>query len=322
MSASGDEADAAARQAPPFFVVGAQRSGTTLLRLMLDHHPRIAVPHEFDFAVALVGDDGRWPELPRYYAFLEEHGSFRRSGFRVDRSLDYGALVEDFLRQRQGDKPLVGMALHEHFDRVLHLWPQARFVHLLRDPRDVALSVIGRGWAGNVWVGVERWLEAERSWDRLTERVPPERRTQLRYEDLVREPATQLERVCRFLGVEYADPMLDYARDTTYAAPDPAVAERWRRRLSEREVALVEGRLGDLLTRRGYAPAAVAAARPGRLGRAWLRLDSRVRRVRQRVRGIGLPLVLADFLARRLHWAGLRERTRMRIRSIAEREIQ
>ena len=68
---------------PPFFLVGSERSGTTLLRLMLDHHPTIAVPHEFEFAVTLVGDDGSLPEIGIYHSYLEGDNAFRRSGFSV-----------------------------------------------------------------------------------------------------------------------------------------------------------------------------------------------------------------------------------------------
>ena len=56
----------------PTFLVGAERSGTTLLRLMLDHHPQVAFLHEFEFAVDCVGDDGTCPALPDYYRYLAE----------------------------------------------------------------------------------------------------------------------------------------------------------------------------------------------------------------------------------------------------------
>ena len=57
-------------------------------------------------------------------------------------------------------------------DRLTRIWPDARFIHLVRDPRDVARSVIPMGWAGNTWVGVERWMEAERLWDRVRSSLP------------------------------------------------------------------------------------------------------------------------------------------------------
>jgi hypothetical protein len=63
--------------------------------------------------------------------------------------------------------------VHRHYDRLLRLWPEARFIHLVRDPRDVASSCIGMGWAGNVWTGVTRWIEAERLWDEVRGDLAP-----------------------------------------------------------------------------------------------------------------------------------------------------
>src|SRR5690606_8737994 len=74
---------------PPTFLVGAERSGTTLLRLMLDHHPQIAWCSEFEYAVDQMRDDADppWPEIRRYRTYLATHRIFRAHGFRVDERL-------------------------------------------------------------------------------------------------------------------------------------------------------------------------------------------------------------------------------------------
>jgi len=60
----------------PIFLVGAERSGTTLLRLMLDHHPKMAFNYEFEFAVDQIDAAGNWPNLPTYYEYLAYHRIF------------------------------------------------------------------------------------------------------------------------------------------------------------------------------------------------------------------------------------------------------
>src|SRR5690606_30898833 len=126
---------------------------------------------------------------------------------------DYPTLLNGFLIQArdQAGKSLVGATVHRHFDRLLWLWPDARFIHLVRDPRDVARSCIGMGWAGNVWTGVERWVTAEQLWDRLRHRLTEARMLEVRYEDLLAAPDRVLARTCAFVGVDYAPAMLTYS---------------------------------------------------------------------------------------------------------------
>ena len=140
---------------PVVFLVGSERSGTTLLRLMLDHHPEIAFEKEFDFVVSKVSETGAFPQVD---AYLEWLATVRAADYAIDRSLDYRSLVTDFLRQKQaasGGKPRVGATVHRDFDRLRFIWPDARYIHLVRDPRDVSRSVVQKGWAGNVYQGSE-----------------------------------------------------------------------------------------------------------------------------------------------------------------------
>ena len=129
----------------PIFLVGSERSGSTLLRLMLDHHPEVAFAREMDFVVAHVSDAGEFPAMPVYVDWI---ATVRGADYTVDPTLDYRALVNDFLRQKQaagGGKEHVGATVHRHFERLRFLWPEARYIHLLRDPRDVARSVVQKG---------------------------------------------------------------------------------------------------------------------------------------------------------------------------------
>jgi len=266
---------------------------------MLSAHPDLCWVQEFELAVDRIEGEG-WPDLEAYHAFLATHRIARAVSYAIDPALSYPELVGSFLEQQRvrAGKPRVGATVHRHFDRLLRLWPTARFIHLVRDPRDVAPSCIPMGWAGNVWTAIERWVTAERLWSALQERVPAERRLEVRFEDLICHPETELERVCAFLGISYDPAMLRYPESTSYERPNPSLTQQWRKKLSPREIQLVESRVGDLLEARGYAPSGEPARPPGALERMWLQLQDRAARIRHRVRIFGLRLFVADLVSR------------------------
>lgn len=284
------------------FLVGAERSGTTMLRLMLDHHPGVAWLNEFEYAVDMMTDGGAAPPMNQYRSFLDSHRVFRATGFSADTALTFPDLVRGFLEQRRAaaGKPIVGATVHRHFDRLLHVWPDARFVHLVRDPRDVAPSVIKMGWAGNVYHATERWLRAEQTWDRVRARVGEERCCEVRFESLLAEPTQELSRVCAFIGVPFDDGMLAFHEDTTYERPDRGAAQRWRSGLTPRQIGLIEGRAGDLLALRGYEPSGEPIVRPSSTGLRLLGVQNRISRIRWRIDRYGLWLYGKGMLARRL----------------------
>lgn len=308
----------------PFFLVGSERSGTTLLRLMLSHHPAIECAPEFEFLIEPLTSGPDWPDADAYADWLETSRIFLPHGLRVDRGLAYPDLARGFLEQygARSGKPVLGATCHKHFDRLLRLWPEARFVHLLRDGRDVARSCIAMGWAGNVWTGAQRWIDAETLWSELARAIPAERRLDVRYEDLVSDPEAVLGRVCRFLGREFDAGMLDYPESSTYGRPDPSLAERWRRDLSSGELALLEARIGPLLRERGYPESGVPPARVGSVRGLRLALQDRLARFRFRRRRYGLGLVLKGRLARSLGWKRLERRVIVERNRIDDRHLR
>jgi hypothetical protein len=238
----------------PVFVVCPERSGSTMLRLMLAHHPKLAWLNEFEYAVDLVGDDGTLPRMDEYHLHLSVNRMFQASGFALDRSLPYKQLVNSFLVQRADahGHPIIGANVHRHYNRLLHIWPDARFIHLVRDGRDVARSCVEMGMEGTVWGGARRWCEGQALWAAMVKDLADERWIQVRYEDLVREPVMQLTRLCEFIGVPYDDAIFDYAKTTTYDTPDPQFLAQWKRKLSERQLQLIEYQGADWLMHHGY----------------------------------------------------------------------
>ena len=238
----------------PLFLVGSERSGTTLLRLMLDHHPRISFFFEFQYAVSMMPEIGGWPDLKTYHQHLRSDRIFGATLLTIDESLDYPRLIDSFLRQKRDrdGKPLVGATVHYEFDRLLRIWPDARFIHLVRDGRDVARSVIEMGWAGNTHAAVDRWIMAETLWSSLSRELPPDRRMEVKYEDLIGRPRESLMKLCEWIGVPYDPEMLNYPFDSTYRPPSPSKIDQWKTKLTPAAIRLAESRIGPLLLERGY----------------------------------------------------------------------
>jgi Sulfotransferase family len=302
----------------PLFLVGSERSGTTLLRLMLDHHPELAFELEFEYVVQMVGDDGAWPDLDSYYEWLSTDRIYLSRRYDIDKRLSYPQLVNDFLVQRRtlANKPLVGATVHSDFDRLPRIWPDARFIHLLRDGRDVARSVMELGWAGNTWTAIERWIKAEETWETVKQTLGPDRAFEVRYEELVQRPEETLTEICRFVGIEYNPAMLRYPEDSTYSTPDPKLIYQWSRKLSEPQIRLAEARAGSWLVRRGYKLSGLPPIEVDeKMKRALVRQCKQDTR-KVRLNRYGLLLVGTDYLARKLRLAGLAKHTRKRIHAI------
>ncbi|MBY8978163.1 sulfotransferase [Rhodobacteraceae bacterium NNCM2] len=310
----GNGADIApGKEAPiatPVILYGALRSGTTLFRLMLKAHPGIKTPGEADFLFDFIHEGpGGWAydldALALSRIFLDAGlaiPDWAREGH------DGRALLADFLAQMEARAPgLMVLSIHRHLDKIAALLPDAPVIRLIRDPRDVARSVIAMGWAGTPYYGVGGWIGTEQAWDAAEGLFPPEQKLELRYEDLIRDVEGHLTGVCEFLGLPFDPAMRTYYEGTTYGPPDTRLIEQWKRGMSQRDLGLVEARVGALLTSRGYQPSGAPPVRPGPLHA----LSNRLAVWRFSTRRYGLGLVLLEKLSRHLGLKGLHRRTRL-----------
>ncbi len=284
----------------PVFLVGAERSGTTMLHLMLDSHPEITGCEGFEFLVEEVGDDGSRPPMADYLEYLSRNALFSTSDLAIDPSLDYDGLVNSFLEQRvaSSGKSIVVPMVHFNFSRVLHIWPKARFIHLVRDPRDVTSSVIQMGWAGTVWHGLDKWIESEQEWTAFASKVDLSRRYELRYSDLIADHERELGKLCDFLGVRYSDEMMSYAQETDYTRPDPTRVEAWRKKLSQDKLALVEGRVGAMMVDRGFELSGGPVHQPDKAELFRLHWQDRLVRWKMRLERFGPRLFVESLLVK------------------------
>ena len=296
------------RHSDPVFMFGALRSGTTLLRLMLTHHSKISSPGEVDY---LFDHLSRSPQASGGWrcdrAALAADWKFEMARLALPEGPEDGDLVyalSDAMHDRAPGS-LVTVSVHRNAPSMAALFPKAKYIHLLRDPRDSARSAVGMGWDGNSFHGVRHWLDSETNWE-LAE-IPEDQVLTVRFEDLIPDLEKGLSEICAFLGLDFEPAMLRYHENTTYGPPDPGISQKWRHQATSREIARIEGRVGPLLVARGYQPVGDPVV-PGAPEKAWLAFDNRFKRWRYNVRRYGIGLFIGQHLARVLRLRGLAER--------------
>ncbi|MEE9429068.1 MAG: sulfotransferase [Paracoccaceae bacterium] len=251
---------------PVTFVFGAMRSGTTVFRLMLNAHSKVNNPGEFDFLFDYIFVN---KSHPTGWVFNKEllmnDRNFRRRNLVLDDKLDGLDLLDNLLVQISPTPGApVMLNVHRNVDRIVKIFPDTRIIHLLRDPRDVALSSIGMGWAAMIYYGVDHWLTSEWAWEESAHMISSDQIYTLKYEDLFSNTEQQLTQVCQFIGIPFEAAMLRYHENTSYGPPNAKSIGAWKNKASAHEVALLEGKAATMMTRRGYVLNGPAAF-PGRL---------------------------------------------------------
>jgi hypothetical protein len=297
-------------------VLGVRRSGTTLLRVMRDRNPALAIPDESYFVPQLarrhpapVDPDAFTDDLARLPSLLEwglEPAAVRsrlRPGMTTGAAIAavFEAYAAERGKQRWGDKTPLYM---QHLGLLERLFPDALYVHLIRDGRDAALSflsvppgVVTEGWGHprDARGFACQWATEIRAARRLGARAGPDRYTELRYESLVADPAGELRRVCAFAGLDYGDEMLDYVGRTDSARkahqqrlnePPRTGVRDWRSEMNPGERRRFEAVAGRLLDELGYETASRSTSR-ARLASyrlrtaAWRRVAASLQRSRR-----------------------------------------
>ncbi len=276
---------------PPVIVLGVRRSGTTLLRVMLDRSPELAVPDESYFVPqlahrhrgtvdpdAFVDDLRRLPTLAEWGLEPDAVAERLRPGMTAGEAIAvvFATYAAERGKERWGDKTPLYM---QHLPVLERLFPDARYVHLIRDGRDAALSFLsvpaglmteGWGYPRDAQGFACQWATEVAAARALGLRVGPERYLELRYEVLVADPETALREVCVFAGLAYDPGMLDYVGRTDSARkahqqrlnePPRAGVRDWRSEMSEDDLRGFEQVAGALLGELGYEVATRGRAR-------------------------------------------------------------
>ena len=279
--------DATQTAGPVAFLFGFERSGTTLLSMMIGAHPRIAVP---------LSATGLWY---RYGTMLDKYNQLGTVG-------DVQHIVEDLLQEERirlwdvklsreevldgleaGSYPQVIARFHRLYsqhkgkelwgnididtlyemDKANAWFPQARFVHIVRDGRDVALSHKTYPFgASNVGECARQWVRDLHVNLKMGAIVGPQRYLVVRYEDLIIDTEPALRRICDFIGVPYSPQMLEYGKmvDTKIPqdrrwlwplldqSPAKSNVHRWKTHMSTTERIVFERTANRMLREFGY----------------------------------------------------------------------
>lgn len=271
---------------PPFFIVGCGRSGSTLLRMMLASHSRLAIPpetwyliplveqlstdrplatDEIERAVSIMTSHYRWPDLNLDAADLRRSvAELRQPSLRDVVEVVYQRHLQAEGKVRWGDKTPVYISI---VPQLAKMFPGARFIHLVRDGRDVAKSFQAQGWPSR-WLheGTGEWVAALDSTERWMASALREQILEVRYEDLVLDTETTLRETCRFLDEQFEPQMLSWEEKVDEQVPsrerhihtklkrkaDATDVARWKREMTAREVLVAEAFMGAHLARARY----------------------------------------------------------------------
>jgi len=268
----------------PFFIVGMQRSGTTMLRLMLNAHRSLCVPFESGFIQGVYKDLSKYGDLsvrenatacltdicqrdmPKRGKLIEDPERVLAHEIRGYADL-VRAIFEEYANRRGklrwGDKTPTHVV---DLDLLWSLFPGCRVIHVVRDGRDVALSLLATEWGSNNLLKIAddwRWktLLGHKMGAFLGEQY-----LEIRYEDLVLNTEGILRQICDFLQEAYDENMLLYHASAesempseslrwhraSVSRPDPNKVGMWKSRMSLSDQILFEQVAGDELQLFGY----------------------------------------------------------------------
>ncbi|MDP9242564.1 MAG: sulfotransferase [Actinomycetota bacterium] len=267
----------------PFFIVGCGRSGTTMLRLMFNAHPDVAIPPESQFIPTLVA---AWPRM------ITREGVDADAIVRsIGRRLDHMGLDRDLVRDRlavlrdrtprAATECIFGLVTEaegkprwadktprhvEDMPTIAGVFPEARFIHIVRDGRDVALSFFERPFGPrNIWDAARHWGRTVGAGVRDAGSLDPERYREVRYERLIEAPDTVMKELCDFVGLEPREEMLRYferaaarlsdgerGNHPNVVRPPTKGLRDWRIDMIQGDVEAFEAVAGPLLSELGY----------------------------------------------------------------------
>jgi len=287
----------------PVILVGHGSSGTSIFSRLLRNHLRVSFGTESQFIVkyaqrlAQYGDLNDDANLRRLIDDISSERWFQRTnkkfGFDFDPEAAFNAVEERSYRgvldaiflqlathngmaPRWGDKtpgyatdlPVLG-----------ELFPDAKYIHLARDGRDVALSVMGRFWgAQNIYMAAEEWIEAVDSIEAFLQTLPAEQKLEITYEQLLSDPVTTFDQVIAFLEIEPREELLRQLEPLLKEQLDAGNFDKWRTKISPAQRKQFERFAHEQLRRYGYETETDSAGvPPSSLAKMYWRVTHKLR---------------------------------------------
>lgn len=296
----------------PIFIVGAPRSGTTMLQYRLRNHPRISFPTgESHFFIPLYRDQAKYGDLSQLanirtvlQAMYKQSQDFLETDLQ-GMKFDIDTLARELHADGRHSMPAIISGLFEknaqgegkvrwgdktpyyvmHLPILLEWFPNAQIVHLIRDGRDVTLSLFGRQhdfYVYNAYFAAEYWESYVEKGRALGRQLTSSQYLELRYEDLLDQPDSTMKTLCDFLGEEYSVELFDVeAVDDPGKTPlvhQPLQADnagKWRSKMTSAQIRAFESVSGKTLREFGYELATLATP-PSMLVKAAYRLHNQL----------------------------------------------
>lgn len=272
----------------PIFIVGDARSGTTLLYLLLTSCREFPVyraeTHMLDVCPVRFGVLKTTQDFQSFFDAWVASKQFERSGLSVEQlraawgtqPKPYVALLGEFMQaiaKDQGKARWVEKT-PAHVGKMTQIkqqFPDAQFIHAIRDPRDVAISRKRLGWVADVGASLNVLLATCLDWERLVLKARadsakfPADYVEVKYESLATDPASTMQQICEFVGATYEPDILSAMKtsNSAFDSPNDAVADssvpaksspvgRWKSALSDQELSAIDVAVGQTLQLLGY----------------------------------------------------------------------
>ena len=265
------------------FIGGCSRSGTTLLGAMIGSHPKIICSPESQFKSDYLRRI--WPnytnlDKENVLRHLTKHWRFKlwdisESSQELAQQTahnSFGSILNTLswvYAQHKGKPEADTWVDHtpeniSYAQSFLKIFPEAQFIHIVRDGRAVAASIIPLDWGPNTIIKAARWWMRMTSFGLAAEaHLSPNQIMQVKYEELVLQPETTMRKVCQFLNIEFHNEMLDAVGFTPPAytnrqhqlvglKPNATMATRWRERLTARQIEIFEHQTRNFLHHLNY----------------------------------------------------------------------
>lgn len=225
----------------PIFIIGSPRSGTTLLRLMISSHSNVTIPHEYTLVENVIeyfnSEQISQKEVLKFieHQYTLPHfidwkidknnllGKFKNESYSQREIIDlvYKSYLETHTPEKHiwGDKNINSLS---YISEIFKLFPATKFIHIVRDGRDVAVSLQSRKWQFYSFRGkhnffikhckgaINTWITALDIIQNAFKMLPESAFCTIRYEDLIDDPEKTLKSVCQKVGLEFEENMLDY----------------------------------------------------------------------------------------------------------------
>jgi hypothetical protein len=281
----------------PIFIVGSTRSGTTLTRSILSSHPNIALADGFHYFVEVANFRKVVPDLrapgaldrffellgkSRHYPHIADLGADLaevRARLERDPEPTYGKYflfaMEAYAKNRGAARYGEKTSAHVRYLGALQrMFPNAKILHLVRDPRANVASHLHVPWAARDVVSLAmKWKVAVRAFLDYCARGPrvPENLMEVHYEDLVGDAEVTIRRICDFVGEPFDPRMLDHQDHSGIKVGElpwktgitkaiyAGAVEKWQHELSGPQIHLIQWLTAREMAHYGYTPIEISA---------------------------------------------------------------